>query len=137
MAGIVSGLGHWPVKISFQHPALNNIVLTVLVFSIPFLLLALAWVTRSRLVKGLLILLGIASFLPAIPIGFFATIAAIDILESGKDGSFEQISALPQGSRMLRLYVSNCGATCAYGLVLQEELEIPLGLKISRKIWSA
>lgn len=137
VAGIVYGLGHWPIKVSFQHPALNNIVLTVLVFSIPFLFMALAWVTRRRLIKASLILLGIASLFPAIPIGFIAAIEAIDILESGKGGgSFEKISELPQGSRMLRLYVSNCGATCDYGLVLQEELEIPIGIKFSRKIWS-
>lgn len=84
VAGIVYGLGHWPIKVSFQHPALNNIVLTMLVFSIPFLFMALAWVTRRRLIKASLILLGIASLFPAIPIGFIAAIEAVDILESGK-----------------------------------------------------
>lgn len=137
VGGTVYALGHWAVNIRFQNPALNSLALAFLVFSIPILLLALAWVTPNRLAKAALILIGIASLLPAIFIGLVATLNAIDIIGRGKDSSFEKVSELPQGSKTLRLYVSNCGATCAYGLVLQEEFEIPIGLKLSRTLWSA
>lgn len=42
---------------------------------------------------------------------------------------------LDQGWR-LRLYRSDCGATCAYGLVLRKELDTGLGIVAVRSLWS-
>ncbi len=42
---------------------------------------------------------------------------------------------LDQGWR-LRLYRSDCGATCAYGLVLRKELDTGLGIVFVRSLWS-
>lgn len=137
VAGFASGVGHWGVNVLFQNPALNHFAFVILVLSIPVLLMALAWVTINNWGKAALIIMGVISLFPSIPIGALAAFQGLQIFELGKDSSFEKVAELPHGSKALRLYVSNCGAICDFGLVLREEFDMPLGLKVTRTIWSA
>ncbi|RTE86970.1 MULTISPECIES: hypothetical protein [Gammaproteobacteria] len=35
-----------------------------------------------------------------------------------------------------RLYQTNCGATCDFGLLLQKEIDTPLGFRFVKEVWS-
>ena len=52
------------------------------------------------------------------------------------DSSFELLSETSAGKVAYRLYRTNCGATCAYGLELREELALPFGVKLVSPKWS-
>jgi hypothetical protein len=54
----------------------------------------------------------------------------------GPDTSYEFLSEARAGRFAYRLYRTNCGATCAYGLDLREELNLPFGTKLVSPIWS-
>lgn len=99
LAGTVYALGNWTVNVRFQSPALNYLVLVALVFSVPALFMASAWVTRNRLANVVLALIGLASLLPAITIGAISTVEAIDIINNGKDASFDKVAEISQGSK--------------------------------------
>jgi hypothetical protein len=107
LVGTFYALGHWAINVRFQSPALNYLAFVALVFSVPVLFMASAKATHNRLAKAVLYLIGIASVLPAIPLVTFSVIEALDIIKSGKDGSFDKVAEMTQGSKALRLYVSN------------------------------
>lgn len=57
-------------------------------------------------------------------------------VENNVDPSFELLSQRQVKSVYYRLYRTNCGATCAYGLVLRKEYDLILGVKVVTPMWS-
>ncbi len=54
--------------------------------------------------------------------------------ESPRRESIDTLVLSPQVR--LHLYRTDCGATCAYGLVLHKEIDTGVGLVFERKLWS-
>jgi hypothetical protein len=54
----------------------------------------------------------------------------------GQSDDFQQISEGQAGWSTYRLYRTDCGATCATGLVLRKEFDLVMGLALVTPIWS-
>ncbi len=63
--------------------------------------------------------------------------SAIDIVLNGRDRSFDLIDEKRVNDSHIRLYLTDCGATCSFGLVLRKEFDTPFGLKIVKSLWKA
>jgi len=133
---ILFSLGGWPFQLRFTHPPLNYWAVAGLFFAIPFGVLALTWFFQGRILRGFIV---VAAVLVGIPTGILGLVVSSDasqIQNSGVDSSFELLQEISSGKYRYRLYRTNCGATCAYGLVLRKEFVTPFGLSIVDEIWS-
>lgn len=73
----------------------------------------------------------------ALPCVLISSCAALEAPRpSEADSSYELLSEASTGKVAYRLYRTNCGATCAYGLELREELALPFGVKLVSPKWS-
>ena len=90
---------------------------------------------ETKWLRTLVIVLSVLLLLPCAVIAGCATLEAPTANEKG-DGSYELISEASDGSKNFRLYRTNCGATCAFGLDLREEREILWGAKLVSPMWS-
>ncbi len=123
-----------PYRIRLANPAANYWAVAVLSILAPILVLTLArsinkaWLRRMGLVVSVLIAL------PCLAVSSCAMLEAPEFSET--DGSYELLSEAYGGRFAYRLYRTNCGATCSYGLELREELVLPLGLKLVSPKWS-
>ena len=79
--------------------------------------------------------LSVLLLLPSLMISGCAALEAPRVNEK-VDGSYELISEASGKSSNFRLYRTNCGATCAFGLDLREERDMFLGVKLVSPIWS-
>ena len=124
-----------PWQPRFVYEPLNYWLTATLALSIPALMLWIALNIPRRLfrVGGIVV-----SLLIAIPCALFAMLGWLDSknVEGTVDPSFELISQRQNKSAHYRLYRTNCGATCAYGLVLRKEYDLILGVKVVTPIWS-
>tara|TARA_Y100000748_G_scaffold300969_1_gene300365 strand:+ start:4342 stop:4893 length:552 start_codon:yes stop_codon:yes gene_type:complete len=126
-----------PVKLRFAAPALNYWAVWALAVSLPF---AVATLLAALLPAKRWIGSGVAWFLCAAPCSIFSLFAyyeAASVQAQGEDGSFMLLDSVVVDSVDYRLYLSNCGATCSWGLVVRAERDGPLGTKVVRSIWSA
>jgi hypothetical protein len=57
--------------------------------------------------------------------------------QNAEDLSFRPLGEASTPKAAYRLYQTNCGATCAYGLELRREVDLPVGLRIVSPVWSA
>ena len=75
----------------------------------------------------------------AVPCGLYALLAFVggSAVKNNIDPSFTLLSEATVSWGTYRLYQTNCGATCAYGLLLRKEFDTPLGIKVVSRIWSA
>lgn len=55
--------------------------------------------------------------------------------QDGVDHSFEKIAEVDTDAGYYRLYRTNCGAPCSYGLALRHEYDAPLGIKLVKSVW--
>lgn len=55
---------------------------------------------------------------------------------SEADGSYELVGQAQAERVSYRLYRTDCGATCSFGLELREELDLPFGVKLVMPKWS-
>jgi hypothetical protein len=55
----------------------------------------------------------------------------------GTRASLKPLAETQVGSAIYRLYRTDCGATCAYGLALRKEYDAPMLLKAVSTVWSA
>lgn len=133
---VAFNLADWSFKVRFTHPALNYWFTALLSVALPTSLAAAIWSIKRKLVRVLGLVLSLLLAVPAFIFALLAGYEAIRIQEQGHDGSFELLSEVASGSNAYRLYLTNCGATCAFGLELQRELDTPMGLKIVWPLWS-
>ena len=77
------------------------------------------------------------SALIAIPCLLISSCAALEAPAVGEpDRSYELLSEATVGADVYRLYRTNCGATCAYGLDLRKERDLAEGAKLISSVWS-
>jgi hypothetical protein len=131
LAQAVLGL---PYRPRFASPTANYWAVAALSTLTPVLayLLALTvprkWMRRTGYVGATALLL---------PCLFISSCAMLEAPRPfGPDTSYEFLSEVRTGRFAYRLYRTNCGATCAYGLDLREELDLPFGVKLVSPIWS-
>lgn len=126
----------WPVKVRFAEPALNYWSVVVFAALLPIFLIAVGFSARSKAVKVLCTIAAVCLLVPCGIFAFFAQIEARDIKKHGVDLSYILLSELPSGSSVMRLYRTDCGATCSYGLELRSEIDTAIGIKFVRPVWS-
>lgn len=124
-----------PYQVRFSLPALNYWVSAGMALSVPFLLFWISLSLRRKWIRGLVMALSILLLLPSLVISGCAALEAPTVSEN-VDGSYELISEATGEASTFRLYRTNCGATCAFGLDLREEREIFLGVKLVSPVWS-
>ena len=135
-AVIVFILVGWPFQVRFTHPPLNYWAVAGLFFAIPFGVLAMTWFFQGRTLRGIIVVAAVLVGIPAGVLGLVVSSDASRIQNSGVDSSFELLQEISSGKYWYRLYRTNCGATCALGLVLRKEFVTPFGLSIVNVIWS-
>ena len=135
-AVIVFILGGWPFQVRFTYPPLNYWAVAALFFAIPFGLLALTWAFQGRILRAVIVVLAVLVGIPAGTVGLVVSSEARRIQNSGVDSSFVLLQEISSGTYRYRLYRTDCGATCAFGLVLRREFVTPFGLSIVNVIWS-
>jgi hypothetical protein len=124
-----------PYQVRFSLPALNYWVGAGMALSMPFLLFWISLSLGHKWIRGLVMALSILLLLPSLVISGCAALEAPTVSEK-VDGSYELISEASRDSSKFRLYRTNCGATCVFGLDLREEHEMFLGMKLVSPIWS-
>jgi hypothetical protein len=131
-AALGHGLSDFPLQIRFSSQLLNFFAAGVLAWTLPA---ALVWLTiqnRTAYLKFsmgfLAAVFGVASLLFSflLFVGF-----ALDTSVSR-----ELISEAKLKRAHYRLYRTDCGATCAVGLVLRKEYDLPLGVQVISPAWA-
>lgn len=126
----------FPIKLRFANPSMNYWAVFVPSVALPF---ALAALVAALLPVKRWIGFCVVWFLCAIPCSVFSLFAyyeAVSVQAQGEDGSFMLLDSVVVDSADYRLYLSNCGATCSWGLVVRAERNGPFGIKVVRSIWS-
>src|SRR5687768_17128366 len=115
------GLLGLPYQVHSASSALNHWAVAFAIVSMPILAMYGApalpahWHPR-RVFFGAAVL--------ALPGVLLASCAALIAPPFGPSSDFQQISEAQAGLSTYRLYRSDCGATCATGLVLREEIDV-------------
>lgn len=125
-----------PITIRAIKSEINYAVYSFFCFLIPISIVAMGWAYAKNWIRVLSIIIAV---LVGLPVGFVGMVAfdeALRVRRLGKDPSLEFLKEVSVGDYRYRLYRTNCGATCAFGLRLQKERFIPIGLKFVRPIWS-
>jgi hypothetical protein len=135
MAVIVHAVSGLPMQVRFTYVPLNHWLAATLALWLPVMVLwvALRLVRRTHKVAGIVV-----SGVVALPSLAFAVLVCLEgsHVINNVDSSFELLSEAKSESASYRLYRTNCGATCAYGLVLRREYDSPLGVKLVSPVWS-
>ncbi|MFZ4285640.1 hypothetical protein [Variovorax sp. HJSM1_2] len=123
-----------PYQLRFENSAANYWAVVIGSLMIPFLLLRLS---RPLAEPGPRQLGTAIAILLAVPCLLLSSCAAFLAPSAGlPDDSYELISEVQSDKTAYRLYRTNCGATCAFGLNLREERDLFGGLKLVSQKWS-
>lgn len=124
----------YPYELRFSMPAFNYWSIAFAAVGIPLAIALIGLAIRGSFSRRLMI--GLAGIL-ALPFGLFSGCAAMEAPELGAaDSSFELLSQVEAGEEAYRLYRTDCGATCAYGLVLRKERDWCGIVKSTTPVWS-
>ena len=126
----------WPYKVRFECSPLNYFVSSTLSFALPILALATSFTIRQRLARPTAIVLSGLLIIPFGMYGLLAIMVGYDVIERGKDFSYEYLKEAETENGIYRLYRTSCGATCEFGLDLRKEIETPIGIKFVKSVWS-
>ena len=122
----------------FDAPLANRLFLLG-AFALPTVALPIGWCAargRARVALGALMLpLLLCTWASGVLFAFDLLSHASD-LARGQNGAFDPIRRLDLGASRLVLYRTNCGATCAWGLVLRQERALAPGISIVREVGS-
>lgn len=127
----------WPFKVRFNYAPLNFWAVVFLYFSLPVAIFLAGWSSKNDNLRATSIIVAVLTGIPSCLIGLFASIEATDIQRNGVDASFIFLREVSSGVYSYRLYRTDCGATCAFGLELRKELITPIGIKLVTPLWSA
>jgi hypothetical protein len=135
-SGVACVLAHafssLPFQIRFPFPVLNWLIAVALAWTLPTALVWLAGRTRRKYVKVSACILALAFALGSLVFSMFAVLGSA--MESGV--SWELLSEAKSRQAHYRLYRTDCGATCAFGLALRQEYDLPLRMKVISPVWS-
>lgn len=131
--GLVVLPGPWLIRFSFDP--LNYWFAAMAAFAVPLSVALVARAVRSVWSGALLYLAALALAIPLVPFG------AIALLESNNTQDGKHLSRIPlsevsRHGSTFRLYRTDCGATCAYGLELRREIELLGVVKLASPLWS-
>lgn len=134
--GVAAALGHGlsdlPLQIRSSSQVLNFLAASVLAWALPAALAWLAIRARAGYVK---VSMGILAAVFAFASLAFSVLVFVGfIIDTGI--SRELISEAKLKHAHYRLYRTDCGATCAVGLELHKEYDLPLGMKVISPAWS-
>jgi hypothetical protein len=123
-------------KIRFYNVYYNYLVYTILCVLLPLSVFSLSALTNNNIIKISGLSFAAVSLMPALILAFFANIETNSIKKQGSDPSFKLLDQAINNKITYRLYRTDCGATCAYGLSLQKEIDTSLGIKFVYPVWS-
>ncbi len=135
MAGtFVQGYMGWPYQPRFSSPTLNYLFFAIAAVAFPALI---AWLASGLSAKWSRRVLYGLTFILALPCLLMSSCALLETPNrNAVDNSYEFLSEANDGALTYRLYRTNCGATCAYGLDLRRERDLLLGVKLVSPLWS-
>lgn len=119
-------------QLRFQYAPLNYWIASSLACALPVSVLWLCVRVSGRAAR---VALALATAVTSLPCAVFLFFCLLTAPTTDIDPSFERISEFQEGSLAFRLYRTNCGATCSFGLVLRREIDLPLGLKLVTSLW--
>jgi MFS family permease len=123
-----------PYQLRLSSAAENYWMLSIGVILFPVLLGWFAMSLSRRWIRRFSFLCAILLLLPCL---FASSCAAHKAPQLGQvDLSYELLSEAKDDEITYRLYRTNCGATCAYGLDLRKERDLFLGIKLVSPFWS-
>jgi hypothetical protein len=120
----------WPIAVRFQIDTLNYYFVALLLVSVPVVLFWISLGLRSwRRIAGasIAVLLIAVCLIPA----YWAFTSAPQFGEPGT----QILDVAELDGFVYKLYQTDCGAPCDFGLLLREEHNLPLGLKTVGNIW--
>jgi hypothetical protein len=103
--------------------------------AVPAAMVGLGLALRWRWAGAGLILLAVLSAVPLAPFALLAFLAASDQADP-QHSNLWKIDEVQRQQYKYRLYRTDCGATCNYGLALQKEVDVFHVGKLVSPIWS-
>ena len=123
-------------KVRFNSPYLNYFAVSFLLFILPISALIESLFVKGKMYK---IIFGVCILVAAVPLyvgGGVAAFAGYEIYKDKRDPFKLQVDSVSNELGTFRLYQTNCGATCSFGLLLQREFDLPIGIKFTKEIWA-
>lgn len=118
------------VTLRFTYAPLNYAAFALMLGFLPVAVIAAGSKASGRLLTWLLCTAGFLLLLPALALSGIACLMLADVAWSGADDSSVKIAELKTASADFRAYRTDYGATTDFGVVLQRETPIMLGLSL-------
>jgi hypothetical protein len=126
--------GPWVPRFTFEP--LNYWFMAASALAIPASFTWLAIATPGFWRKALAFVAASSTAIPLVPLGFIALSEATSVAE-GKNLPHLRLAEISNGRMVYRLYRTDCGATCAYGLQLRKEVDMLGVIKFVSTVWAA
>jgi hypothetical protein len=137
VAGIIAfNFIGWPFGIRFIYTPLNYWAALLLSLALPLSALNVGSRFKSKALRISGVVVSLIVLMPCLAVSLFIGVEAFDVQRTNNDSSLELLHQIPVGIFKYRLYRTDCGATCSFGLNLRKEIDTPLGLKLVRSVWS-
>jgi hypothetical protein len=125
----------WPF-LQFKS-ALANSIFFIAAQLLPFLILGLVSHSLRAWPRVIGTAVAVLLIVVALPVGCTQTLCAAQIAaDGGKDRDFEKIQEISTGRGPVAVYLTNCGATCDFGILIRQECEVLPGLLVVRPLFS-
>jgi hypothetical protein len=126
--------GPWMLRFTFDP--LNYWFSGLSAWAVPASVALLGMAARTTLWR--IALFGAAALL-AIPFGLFGLVALYEAKASNgvEHPSRKRLAEVSTSSYTYRLYQTDCGATCAYGLELRKEIGVLGVMKLVSRVWAS
>ena len=125
-----------PIAIRFTFAPLNYWYTGLAALAVPTSAVLLAKSMASGGERSLVFTFAAILAVPLVPYGLLA-LSESSRMEGGSDPSYRLLSEVGRPLGSYRLYQTNCGATCAYGLELRREYSALGLLSAVSPVWQA
>jgi hypothetical protein len=134
LGATAQGVFGLPYQLRLSSATANYWTFSAAVVLFPILLGWLAMSISKRRIRRFSFVCVILLALPCLAISSCAALEAPQVGHG--DLSYELLSEANDDAITYRLYRTNCGATCPYGLALRKERNLFLGVKLVSPLWS-
>jgi hypothetical protein len=117
----------------FSHPIPNQLFL-LLALTLPWLAAGALLYLPNVWAKVVAIVLLLPALAYAAFLALFLPVTVLDTIRWGYDPGFQPIGTVVMGSYRVRIFRTNCGATCAYGIAVRQERHLVPGLLLVREL---